>query len=58
MEARVRSTVVSAATVVMSDLSGVPEDLRRHLTCRVVNSLEPIVQGHTIEGLVMGGTES
>jgi len=35
-----------------------PEDLRRHLTCRVVNSLEPIVQGHTIEGLVMGGTES
>jgi len=35
-----------------------PEDLRRHLTCRVVNALEPIVQGHTIEGLVMGGTES
>src|SRR3954467_5823732 len=35
-----------------------PEALRRHLTCRVVNSLEPIVQGHTIEGLVMGGTES
>jgi len=35
-----------------------PEDLRRHLTCRVVHSLEPIVQGHTIEGLVMGGTES
>jgi hypothetical protein len=35
-----------------------PEDLRRHLTCRVVNALEPIVQGHTVEGLVMGGTES
>lgn len=31
-----------------------PEDLRRHLTCRVVDELEPIVQGHTIEGLVMG----
>jgi ectoine hydroxylase-related dioxygenase (phytanoyl-CoA dioxygenase family) len=33
---------------------GLPEDLRRHLTCRVVERLEPIVQAHTIEGLVMG----
>jgi hypothetical protein len=32
----------------------IPEDLRRHLTCRVVNELEPIVQAHTIEGLMMG----
>ncbi|HEY0739495.1 MAG TPA: phytanoyl-CoA dioxygenase family protein [Herpetosiphonaceae bacterium] len=31
-----------------------PEELRRHLTCRVVDELEPIVQAHTIEGLVMG----
>jgi ectoine hydroxylase-related dioxygenase (phytanoyl-CoA dioxygenase family) len=31
-----------------------PEDLRRHLTCRVVGRLEPIVQAHTIEGLMMG----
>ncbi len=31
-----------------------PEDLKRHLTCRVVEELEPIQQGHTIEGLVMG----
>jgi hypothetical protein len=31
-----------------------PEDLKRHLTCRVVDELEPIQQGHTIEGLVMG----
>ncbi|HUP90392.1 MAG TPA: hypothetical protein VM100_13630, partial [Longimicrobiales bacterium] len=31
-----------------------PEDLRSHLTCRLVDELEPIVQGHTIEGLVMG----
>ncbi|HEY9423018.1 MAG TPA: phytanoyl-CoA dioxygenase family protein [Thermoanaerobaculia bacterium] len=30
------------------------EDLRRHMTCRVVDELEPIVQAHTIEGLVMG----
>jgi hypothetical protein len=32
----------------------VPIDLRRHLLCRVVEDLEPIVQKHTIEGLVMG----
>ena len=31
-----------------------PEEVRRHLTCRVVDELEPIVQGHTIEGLMMG----
>jgi ectoine hydroxylase-related dioxygenase (phytanoyl-CoA dioxygenase family) len=31
-----------------------PDDLKRHLTCRVVDKLEPIVQAHTIEGLVMG----
>lgn len=31
-----------------------PDDLKRHLTCRVVDRLEPIVQAHTIEGLVMG----
>jgi hypothetical protein len=32
----------------------IPEDLRRHLTCRVVKELEPIVQAHSIEGLMMG----
>ena len=32
----------------------VPEQVRRHLTCRLVDQLEPIVQAHTIEGLVMG----
>jgi hypothetical protein len=31
-----------------------PESLTRHLTCRVVDELKPIVQGHTIEGLMMG----
>jgi hypothetical protein len=31
-----------------------PENLKQHLTCRVVEKLEPIVQGHTIEGLMMG----
>lgn len=33
---------------------GLPEPVRRHITCRVVETLEPIVQGHTIEGLMMG----
>jgi hypothetical protein len=28
--------------------------VKRHLACRVVDRLEPIVQGHTIEGLMMG----
>lgn len=31
-----------------------PEWLRPHLACRIVDRLEPIVQAHTIEGLVMG----
>lgn len=31
-----------------------PESVRRHLTCRVVDKLQPIVQAHTIEGLMMG----
>ena len=31
-----------------------PDQVKRHLTCRIVDKLEPIVQAHTIEGLVMG----
>jgi hypothetical protein len=31
-----------------------PETLLAHLSCRVVDQLEPIEQKHTIEGLVMG----
>ncbi|HLL45106.1 MAG TPA: phytanoyl-CoA dioxygenase family protein [Longimicrobiaceae bacterium] len=31
-----------------------PEELKRHLTCRVVDELEPIHQAHSIEGLMMG----
>lgn len=33
-----------------------PEEVRAHLTCRVVSSLEDIYQAHTIEGLRMGVT--
>jgi hypothetical protein len=31
-----------------------PPQAREHMTCRVVDALEPIVQLHTIEGLTMG----
>ena len=31
-----------------------PQHVRDHLTCRVVDHLEPIVQAHSIEGLMMG----
>src|ERR671921_56145 len=31
-----------------------PEGLRQHLVCRVVDELVPIVQKHDIEGLMMG----
>ncbi|CAM3900643.1 phytanoyl-CoA dioxygenase family protein [Deinococcus frigens] len=31
-----------------------PQQVRDHLICRVVDHLEPIVQGHSIEGLMMG----
>jgi len=33
-----------------------PDQVRRHLACRLVDQLEPIVQAHTIEGLLMGDT--
>ena len=35
-------------------LERLPEELRQHLTYRVVDQLEPIRQKHTIEGLMMG----
>lgn len=33
---------------------GLPSDLKEHLTYRLVDELEPIEQGHSIEGLMMG----
>jgi hypothetical protein len=33
-----------------------PAELLRHLDYRVVDRLEPIVQAHAIEGLLMGAT--
>jgi hypothetical protein len=34
--------------------AGLPDTLKRHLRCPVVDHLTPITQKHTIEGLVMG----
>ena len=34
--------------------AALPQGVRRHLVCRVVDKLVPIVQKHQIEGLVMG----
>jgi hypothetical protein len=31
-----------------------PESVRKHLVCRVVDKLVPVTQKHDIEGLVMG----
>lgn len=31
-----------------------PHSLKEHLTFRLVDELEPIIQAHTIEGLMMG----
>ncbi|WP_328723619.1 phytanoyl-CoA dioxygenase family protein [Streptomyces sp. NBC_00247] len=33
---------------------GLPERVRRHLDCAVVDTLVPVTQKHTIEGLIMG----
>jgi len=35
-------------------LESLPDTVRDHLVCRVVDQLEPIVQKHDIEGLMMG----
>jgi hypothetical protein len=34
-----------------------PEGIRRHVACRLVDELVPVVQAHTIAGLVMGETD-
>jgi hypothetical protein len=35
--------------------AALPDALRPHLRCTVVDELRPIVQKHDIEGLMMGG---
>jgi hypothetical protein len=41
-----------AITQVFAD--ALPAEVREHLLCRVVDELQPIVQRHDIEGLMMG----
>jgi len=48
-------TEVHDLTVTRSYHACLPEQVRDHLRCRVVDRLEPIVQKHDIEGLMMGG---
>jgi hypothetical protein len=33
-------------------LAALPPRVRDHLTCRVVETLNPVIQHHTIEGLL------
>jgi hypothetical protein len=33
-----------------------PDIVKKHLVCRVVDELIPVTQKHDIEGLVMGST--
>jgi hypothetical protein len=40
--------------ITRSYYSGLPEELRRHLACTLVDELEPIHQRHNIEFLMMG----
>jgi hypothetical protein len=42
-------------TVTREFYERLPSAAREHLICRVVERLEPIVQKHQIEGLVMAG---
>lgn len=44
-------------TVTRGFFESLPPAARDHLVCRVVDRLEPIVQKHEIEGLVMAGRE-
>jgi hypothetical protein len=38
--------------------ASLPETVRTHLACPIVDTLQPIVQKHTIEGLVMGASDA
>jgi hypothetical protein len=37
--------------------ASLPAQVRRHLSCRVVEQLAPVVQKHQIDGLAMGRTK-
>jgi len=51
----VAETEVHDLTLTRGYYDGLPAQVREHLRCRVVDRLEPIIQKHDIEGLMMGG---
>ena len=51
----VHTADVHEITVTRGYYDALPDEVRAHLRCRVVDQLEPIIQKHTIEGLMMGG---
>ncbi|HUQ22576.1 MAG TPA: phytanoyl-CoA dioxygenase family protein [Gaiellaceae bacterium] len=48
------SSVIHDLQMTHDFFDGLPDSLQAHLAPRLVSELEPVVQGHTIEGLVMG----
>ncbi len=48
-------TSVHGLTLTRAYAEALPESVRSHLRCTVVDALAPIVQRHDIEGLMMGG---
>ena len=40
--------------VTQTYFDALPDLVKEHLVCRVVDTLEPVIQKHDIEGLVMG----
>ena len=48
-------TAVHDLQMTRADYDSLPDDVRSHLRCTLVDELRPIVQKHDIEGLMMGG---
>jgi hypothetical protein len=54
VDADVRQIVEPVLVLVAHEYAALPAQVRQHLVCRVVDRIEPIVQKHQIEGLLMG----
>jgi Phytanoyl-CoA dioxygenase (PhyH) len=50
-----RDIEVHDIVVTRAYYDGLPESVRSHLRCTVVDELRPLIQKHDIEGLMMGG---
>ena len=51
----IAETEVHDLTLTRNYYGSLPAQVREHLRCRIVDRLEPIIQRHDIEGLMMGG---